>query len=104
MSGGVSPVTGKYTGNGVDTTKVYIPCGFVPKRIKIMSVEGVVTWFEGMPGAFSEVDGANPVNLGATELQTETKDGSGNPFLGFSILSDGDTVNKNAVDYYWEAY
>lgn len=103
MSGGATPVTGKYTGNG-SATKQYFACGFVPKKVMVLSVSGAATWHEQMPGPLKQANGGANAFLPTIALQPETKDAAGNPFLGFSVSSTDASLNTNAVAYYWDAY
>lgn len=102
MSGGATPVTGKYVGTG-SATKFYVPCGFVPKSIEVISASGAATWREGMPGAIKQINGGANALLAADAVQPERTDASGNPFLGFSVSSTDASLNSSSVNYYWKA-
>ena len=84
---------GKYTGNGSAVARD-IPVGFKPGQIKIISAEGEVThWQDAV--TFKKVAAAAPAVIAAGEIEAGE--------LKFSLASVDDTLNKNAVVYYFQA-
>ncbi len=88
---------GSYVGQ---TDAITVACGFRPKHVEIVSVEGKARTQDSMDGTLKDVDGAQPSFLAVTAGIEITDTGFKLP----AATPADDTVNKAGVTYYYEAW
>ena len=88
---------GSYVGQ---TDALEVKCGFQPKHVSVVSINGKALTHEGMDGTAKDVDGANPTFLTvAAGIEVTT--------TGFKLPAAAgadDVVNKAGDTYYYEAW